>query len=110
MRSRLLIGVSGWLLGAATATCGSMLAVDHLANGLVGAGTQQLSTADVRNDLAGSAEASAGPSAPASPARTTPASARTQAKPAGARSSASPEASDPSDPPGPAPAGSLLLS
>jgi len=109
MRSRLLIGVSGWLLGAATATCGSMLAVDHLANGLVATGSQQLSTADVRNDLAGSADASARPSA-ANPARTKPAPARTPAKLAGPRSGASPEPSDPSDPSGSAPAGSLLLS
>ena len=65
MRSRLLIGASGWLLGAVAATCGSMLAVSQLAHGLLGPGTQQLSAADVRNDLASSHRVTAAP-APAS--------------------------------------------
>lgn len=63
MRSRLLIGASGWLLGAAAATCGSMLAVSHLAHGLLGSGTQQVSAADVRNDLDSSQRAAATPEA-----------------------------------------------
>jgi len=79
MRSRLLIGAGGWLLGAATATFGSMLAVSQLAHGLLGPGTQQLSAADVQSDLASSQRAAATPEmspAPAArpdrrPARTT---------------------------------------
>jgi hypothetical protein len=66
MRSRFLVGASGWLLGADAATCGSMLAVDHLAHGLLGPGSQQLSPADVRADLASS---QAGPTAPSPSAR-----------------------------------------
>ena len=66
MRSRFLVGASGWLLGAAAATCGSMLAVNHLAHGLLGPGSQQLSPADVRDDLASS---QAGPSSPPPSAR-----------------------------------------
>jgi hypothetical protein len=72
MRSRFLIGACGWLLGAATATCGSMLAVSQLAHGLLGPGTQQLSAADVRNDLASSHRASTDPAASATPAPSTP--------------------------------------
>ena len=52
MRSRHVIGASAWLLGALTATGGSMLAVSHLAHGLLGPGTQQLSPAAVRDALA----------------------------------------------------------
>jgi len=65
MRSRLLIGACGWLLGAAAATCGSMLAVSHLAHGLLGPGTQQLSAEDVRNDLASMRHSGTSPTATA---------------------------------------------
>jgi hypothetical protein len=80
MRSRLLIGASGWLLGAAAATCGSMLAVNHLAHGLLGPGTQQVSSADDRNDLVSSQRAVATPKASATTSAAEPA-ARPAARP-----------------------------
>ncbi|HYK29489.1 MAG TPA: hypothetical protein VEV61_16105 [Streptosporangiaceae bacterium] len=67
MRSRLAIGVTAWILGAATATTGSMIAVSELAHGLLGQQTQQLGNATISADL----DPSSGPpetaSAPASP-------------------------------------------
>jgi hypothetical protein len=53
MRSRLLIGAAAWVLGAVTATGGSLLAVNGLAHGLLGQGTQQLTQATVQGGLAG---------------------------------------------------------
>lgn len=51
MRSRLLIGASAWLLGAVTATAGSMIAVNQLAHGLFGQPAQLLgSTAAADRD------------------------------------------------------------
>jgi hypothetical protein len=47
VRSRLLVGVGAWLLGAAAATSGSMIAVNQLAHGLLGAQTQQLTEANL---------------------------------------------------------------
>lgn len=60
MRSRVLIGASAWLLGALTATGGSMLAVSQLAHGLLGPGAEQLTPAVVRADLAGYQHSGAG--------------------------------------------------
>lgn len=42
MTSRFLVGLGGWLLGAAAATTGSMVAVGHLANGLLSVQSQQV--------------------------------------------------------------------
>jgi hypothetical protein len=95
MRSRLLIGASGWLLGAVAATCGSMLAVSNLAHGLLGPSSQQLSVADVRSDLASAHRAAATPTASAVQSRPRPA-----VRPS--RSAA--------DAPSPAPDGTLLVS
>jgi hypothetical protein len=69
--SRFLVGVGAWLLGAVTATTGSMIAVNQLAHGLLGQQTQQLGEATVSADLDGvsptpspsPAVSSAGPSA-----------------------------------------------
>lgn len=47
VRSRLLVGVGAWLLGAAAATSGSMIAVNQLAHGLLGQQTQQLTEANL---------------------------------------------------------------
>jgi hypothetical protein len=41
VRSRFLVGLGAWLLGAVAATSGSMIAVNQLANGLLSQGTQQ---------------------------------------------------------------------
>jgi hypothetical protein len=99
MRSRLLIGASAWLLGALTATGGSMLAVSHLAHGLLGPDTQQLSPAVVRDDLAGYQRPGA---APTGTAAAGPAAAH--ARPARRRASAAPATSSA------APTGALLVS
>jgi hypothetical protein len=46
VRSRFLVGVGAWVLGAAAATSGSMIAVNQLAHGLLGPQTQQLTEAN----------------------------------------------------------------
>ena len=53
MRSRFLIGAAAWVLGAVVATGGSLLAVNGLAHGLLGQGTQQLTQATVPSGLTG---------------------------------------------------------
>ena len=98
MRSRLLIGASAWLLGAVAATCGSMFAVSHLAHGLLGAGTQQLTSTDVSRDLASYAHSSAAPGRPVAAMPGTAGSARRRYA-----ISARPQ-------PASAPAGTLLVS
>jgi len=45
VKSRLLVGVGAWLLGAAAATGGSMIAVNQIAHGLLGPQSQQLTEA-----------------------------------------------------------------
>jgi hypothetical protein len=54
--SRYLVGVGAWLLGAVTATTGSMIVVGQLANGLLGTQTQQFSgtTSSADHDASGS--------------------------------------------------------
>jgi len=52
MRSR-LVGPYAWLLGAAIATAGSMLAVSGLAHGLFGSGAQPLTQTTVVSKLPG---------------------------------------------------------
>jgi len=47
VKSRLLVGVGAWLLGAAAATSGSMIAVNQIAHGLLGPQTQQLTQAAI---------------------------------------------------------------
>jgi len=47
VKSRFLVGVGAWLLGAAAATSGSMIAVNQLAHGLLGPQTQQLTEANL---------------------------------------------------------------
>ncbi len=67
MSSRFLVGVSAWLLGAVTATTGSMIAVNELAHGLLGSQTQQLGETTVSADLDGGASSlSPSPAASAS--------------------------------------------
>jgi hypothetical protein len=52
MRSRVLLGVGAWLLGATSATVGSLYAVGQLGNSLLAVPTRQLSIAMVNADLA----------------------------------------------------------
>lgn len=53
MSSKFLVGVGAWLLGAAAATTGSMVAVSQLANGLLGQTTQELGGTTSSADLDG---------------------------------------------------------
>lgn len=79
MRSRVLIGVSAWLLGALMATGGSLLAVDQLGEGLLQQHSTQVSVAMVNAELAleNSERTSAAPAASHSASTTpTPASGR----------------------------------
>jgi hypothetical protein len=102
MRSGVLIGVTAWVLGAVAATGGSMLAVSHLAHGVLGPDAQQLSSAAVSNDLHGLRHVGPAPS-PAPRARSA------SPRPTGRRVSAAPDpASAGSDAAGQA--GTLLVS
>jgi hypothetical protein len=56
-----MVGVGAWLLGAAAATCGSLLAVSMLGRGIAASPTQQLTTAMVNRALASEAAESARP-------------------------------------------------
>jgi hypothetical protein len=96
-----LIGLGAWLLGAVTATTGSMIAVSELANGLLGTQSQQLGGATANADL------TVGSDSP-SPAAALAASASASAshRPARVRHSASPSPSAAAQ----SPAGTLLES
>lgn len=52
VRSRVLLGVGAWLLGAVSATAGSLYAVGQLGNSLLAVSTKQMSVAMVNADLA----------------------------------------------------------
>ncbi len=67
MRSRLLIGVTGWLLGAVTATAGSLYAVDQLGQGLLAQHSKRVSVAMVNSELAQENSERPAPSATHSP-------------------------------------------
>ena len=102
MRSRMLLGGAAWLLGALTATGGSFLAVNGIAHGLLGTGAQHVAVAQIAGvppvDLASSST----PAAPLSGADD------------GERNSPSPQVQPAvratTQPPGPASAGSLVVS
>jgi hypothetical protein len=55
VRTRVSVGVGAWLLGAAAATCGSLLAVSMLGRGIAASPTQQLTAAMVNRALASEA-------------------------------------------------------
>jgi hypothetical protein len=66
--ARFLVGVGAWLLGAGTATGGSLLAVSLLGQGIVApAPSQQLTSAAVNKALASEATEAARPSPSATP-------------------------------------------
>jgi hypothetical protein len=52
VRSRVLLGVGAWLLGATSATAGSLYAVGQLGNSLLAVSTKQMSVEMVNSDLA----------------------------------------------------------
>lgn len=105
MRSRILIGVGAWLLGAVTATGGSLLAVSQLGQGLVDSTNQQLTASAINSALA-SEKAEQSATSPASQPRTqhpAPAARKAHAvKPAPEYHHASPTSSPspPTSPPG----------
>ena len=117
MNRRILFGVAAWLLGAATATAGSLLAVSLLGQGITGASGPLLTQDAVNRTLA-----SESPESPESPAAADPSSARPSAspseKPAATRAAATPSQTGVPAPPSPspssaddsAPVGTLLTS
>lgn len=70
MRSRLLIGATGWLLGAVTATAGSLYAVDQLGQGLLTEHTKRVSVAMVNAELAQNHPRHSAPAVTQTPSRT----------------------------------------
>ena len=120
MHRRILFGVAAWLLGAATATAGSLLAVSLLGQGITGAAGPLLTQDAVNRALASE---SSEPSVTADPAggRPSPLASSPSGGPAATETSAAaapPSQADESAPPSPAPsaanssalAGTLLTS
>jgi hypothetical protein len=117
---RILFGVAAWLLGAATATAGSLLAVSLLGQGITGASGPLLTQDAVNRTLA--SESPEPPAAAESPAAAGPSSARPSAppsaEPAATRATATPSQTGLAAPPPPspssadgsAPVGTLLTS
>ena len=86
---RILFGVAAWLLGAATATAGSLLAVSLLGQGITGS-SGQLLTQDAVNRALASEAAEASPSdSPTATAARDPARPTAAASPPAARATAS---------------------
>jgi hypothetical protein len=80
VKSRLLVGVGAWLLGAAAATSGSMIAVNQIAHGLLGPQAQQLTEATISANPDDTA-ARSGSAAAASSARPSPSAAARSGRP-----------------------------
>ncbi len=100
MRSRVLLGVGAWLLGATSATAGSLYAVGQLGHGLLAVPSKQLSAAVVNADLARekhARESSASPAASSHRPKSRPARHRTTHR-------AGPVKTHVTDPPSPSPA------
>jgi hypothetical protein len=106
MHGRILFGVTAWLLGAATATAGSLLAISLLGQGITGNSGQLLTQDAVNKALASEATEASPPDSPAAAA--TGKSAMPTATPAGSPSAAPATASAaptaPATPPGQGPA------
>ena len=79
MNRRILFGVAAWLLGAATATAGSLLAVSLLGQGITGASGPLLTQDAVNRALA--SESSQAPEASESSAAADPSDGRPSASP-----------------------------
>jgi hypothetical protein len=114
---RILFGVAAWLLGAATATAGSLLAVSLLGQGITGGSGPLLTQDAVNRALASESSESSGASAAASPSGGAP-SASPSEHPAVTKTTATPvRTGGPATPPpspssadSPAPIGTLLTS
>ena len=99
MNRRILFGVAAWLLGAATATAGSLLAVSLLGQGITGASGPLLTQDAVNRALASEASE---PSAAADPSDDRP-SASPSEEPAAATTTATPSPTGVPAPPSPSP-------
>jgi len=119
---RILAGVGAWLLGAGTATAGSVLAVSLLGQGIADSTGQQLTAAAVTRALAREAHETSGASGAVGPVARRPAPTRSTTRPpatqppvvqtaqAGATPSATPAASQPAGaPPSSQAAGGTVL-
>lgn len=72
VRSRIIFGVAAWLLGAATATTGSLLTVSLLGQGITGSSAQLVTQDAVNSALASEAAQGSPPASPAVPAPSRP--------------------------------------
>jgi hypothetical protein len=95
---RILFGVAAWLLGAATATAGSLLAISLLGQGITGDPGRLLTQDAVTRALA--SEAAEASSPPVTATSRQPASPSASAKPA-ATGTSTPHAPDPATAPAP---------
>lgn len=82
MQIRILVGVGAWLLGATTATAGSLLAVSLLGQGIADSPGQQLTTAAVNRALAHEADEATATSPAPLPSVTRPPATGTPGPPA----------------------------
>jgi len=108
--ARFLAGVGAWLLGAAAATGGSLLAVSALGQGLAPTPSQQLTVAAVNQALASEAAEATGPAAPIPPVKSSATPLAPRPKKRSPPPSATPPAPSPSPPPAPPPATTVLPS
>ena len=106
MHGRILFGVTAWLLGAATATAGSLLAISLLGQGITGNSGQLLTQDAVNKALASEATEASPPDSPAATATGQAAmpTARPAASPSAAPAIASAAPTAPATPPGQGPA------
>ena len=117
MNRRILFGLAAWLLGAATATAGSLLAVSLLGQGITGVSGPLLTRDAVNRALASESPESPGTFAPAVPSADRP-SASPSEKPGATTATATPSPTDAPTAPSPsassaddpAPVGTLLTS
>jgi hypothetical protein len=104
MHRRILFGVTAWLLGAATATAGSLLAISLLGQGITGNSGQLLTQDAVNKALASQATEASPPDSPAATAAGKPARATPAASPTASPATASATPTAPATPPGQGPA------
>jgi hypothetical protein len=104
VHSRILFGAAAWLLGAATATTGSLLAVSLLGQGITGNSAQLLTQDAVNSALASEAAQGPAPGAPPASPSVPPPSLQPAATPSPVPTSASPRpATVATTPPAPPP-------
>ena len=104
MRGRILFGVTAWLLGAATATAGSLLAISLLGQGITGNSGQLLTQDAVNKALASEATEASPPDSPAATATGKPAMPTATASPSAAPATAPAAPTAPATPPDQGPA------